>query len=132
MTLDSIPVVPGGNFAGHMHLFQGDDRLGLFQRIADTGELSRVSFLGRPVVFANSPAAAHEVLVEKARCFEKSPGIRLLLHYLAGEGLFTSEGELWRRHRGVPTHGGRDHHTSRARAAPTGCRCNSRRLGAEG
>lgn len=99
MSLDSIPVVPGGNFAGHMHLFQGDDRLGLFQRIADTGELARVSFLGRPVVFANSPAAVHEVLVEKARCFEKSPGIRLLLYYLAGEGLFTSEGELWRRQR---------------------------------
>lgn len=99
MSLESIPVVPGRNLAGHIHLFQGDDRLGFFQRIAETGELSRVFFLGRPVVFANSPAAAHEVLVEKARAFEKSPGIRLLLHYLAGDGLFTSEGELWRRQR---------------------------------
>lgn len=99
MSLDSIPVVPGANLAGHIHLFQRGDRLKFFQRIAETGELSRVFFAGRAVVFANSPAAAHEVLVEKARAFEKSPGIRLLLHYLAGDGLFTSEGELWRRQR---------------------------------
>jgi cytochrome P450 len=99
MSLDSIPVVPGANLAGHIHLFQGPDRLAFFQRIAATGELSKLFFLGRPVVFANSPAAAHEVLVEKARAFEKSPGIRLLLHDLAGDGLFTSEGDLWRRQR---------------------------------
>jgi cytochrome P450 len=99
MSLDSIPVVPGANLLGHIHLFEGPDRLRFFQRIADTGELAQVSFLGRPVVFASSPASAHEVLVEKARHFEKSPGIRLLLHYLAGEGLFTSEGDLWRRQR---------------------------------
>ncbi len=99
MSLDSIPVVPGRNLMGHIHLFQEGDRLGFFQRIAETGELARVFFLQRPVVFANSPASAHEILVEKARCFEKSPGIRLLLHYLAGDGLFTSEGDLWRRQR---------------------------------
>ncbi len=86
MSLDSIPIVPGRNLMGHIHRFQSGDRLGFFQNIAETGELARVFFLGRPVVFANSPASAHEVLVEKARCFEKSPGIRLLLHYLAGEG----------------------------------------------
>lgn len=33
----------------------------------------------------------------KARSFEKSPGLRVLLHDLGGQGLFTSEGELWRR-----------------------------------
>ena len=99
MSLDSIPIVPGRNLMGHIHRFQSGDRLGFFQNIAETGELARVFFLGRPVVFANSPASAHEVLVEKARCFEKSPGIRLLLHYLAGDGLFTSEGDLWRRQR---------------------------------
>ena len=51
------------------------------------------------VTLASSPSAAHEVLVENARSFEKTPGLRLLLYYLAGDGLFTSEGDLWRRQR---------------------------------
>ena len=39
------------------------------------------------------------MLVEKARAFEKSPLVRIILYPLAGEGLFTSGGGLWRRQR---------------------------------
>ncbi len=89
----TIPEAPGASLIGHAQLFR-DDRLALFQSLADTGELSSVRLLHRVVVFANTPRAAHELLVSQAKRFEKSPGIRLLLFYLAGEGLFTSEGEL--------------------------------------
>jgi cytochrome P450 len=58
-----------------------------------------VRFLNRWVAMANSPELAHEVLVERASSFEKSPGLRIILRDLAGDGLFTSEGELWRRQR---------------------------------
>ena len=61
--------------------------------------LMRGRVLHLPVVFPCTPAAAHEVLVTKAKSFEKSPGLRVLLHPLAGQGLFTSEGELWRQQR---------------------------------
>jgi len=59
----------------------------------------RGRILHLPVVFPCTPEAAHEVLVTKAKSFEKSPGIRVLLYMLAGQGLFTSEGALWRRQR---------------------------------
>jgi cytochrome P450 len=98
MTLESIPDVPGANLMGHGHLFR-DDRLALLRSAADAGPISRIRFLHRWVLFANSAEAAHEVLVERARSFEKSPGLRIVLHDLAGDGLFTSEGPLWQRQR---------------------------------
>ena len=72
-----------------------------FQReLAQVDEpLVRGRVLHLPLVATCTPEAAHEVLVTKAKSFEKSPGIRLMLHRLAGEGLFTSEGSLWRRQR---------------------------------
>jgi cytochrome P450 len=97
-SIRDLPEVPGANFLGHAHLFR-NDRERFFRSIARTGDMVRGRMLHRTPVFAHSPRLAHEILVEKARSFEKSPGIRLLLHYLAGEGLFTSEGELWKRQR---------------------------------
>jgi cytochrome P450 len=98
MSLSAFPVVAGSKTLGHGHLFRAD-RLRFMRSIGEAGELSRVRFLNRWVVFANSPESAHEVLVEHASSFEKSPGLRLVLKDLAGDGLFTSEGELWRRQR---------------------------------
>ena len=98
MSLTPIPIVPGGNLLGHGHLFRGD-RLKFLRSIGEAGPVSRIRFLHRWVFVANSPETAHEILVEQARAFEKSPGVRVVLHDLAGDGLFTSEGELWRRQR---------------------------------
>ncbi len=61
--------------------------------------LVRGRLLHFPLVLPAHPEACHEVLVTKAKSFEKSPGLRVLLHDLAGQGLFTSEGEHWRRQR---------------------------------
>jgi len=98
MSATVIPMAPGETLLGHGHQFQ-HDRLPFFRRVAGTGDLVSARMLHRTLYFVNTPAVAHEMLVEKARCFEKSPGIRILLHDLAGQGLFTSEGELWRRQR---------------------------------
>ncbi len=72
-----------------------------FQREIARAEspLLRGRLLHFPLVLPATPAACHEVLVTKAKSFEKSPGLRVLLHDLAGRGLFTSEGALWRRQR---------------------------------
>ena len=45
------------------------------------------------------PKAIYDVLVGQAQCFEKSPMLRTALYPLAGNGLFTSEGPLWKRQR---------------------------------
>lgn len=61
--------------------------------------MARLRFRGRDVVVVSTPETAHEVLVANARTFDKSPGTRMALYPLAGEGLFTARGELWRRQR---------------------------------
>ncbi|MET0409893.1 MAG: cytochrome P450, partial [Polyangiaceae bacterium] len=63
------------------------------------GDIGRFGALYGPMVLVNSPELVHEVLVTRARCFEKSPIVRGALFPLAGNGLFTSEGELWRSQR---------------------------------
>jgi cytochrome P450 len=98
MSLDAFPMLPGGTATGHLQLFQ-KERLPFLLDAMRLGEVTRLRFLNKTPLVVSGPRAAHEVLVEKAKSFEKSPGLRLLLHYLAGDGLFTSEGELWRRQR---------------------------------
>lgn len=76
------------------------ERLAMQREIAAAdAPVVRGRILHLPLVLPARPEACHEVLVTKARSFEKSPGLRVLLHDLAGQGLFTSEGELWRRQR---------------------------------
>jgi cytochrome P450 len=77
-----------------------NDRLGMLHKfLEERAPLGRLHGLQGLVVLVNSPDTVHEVLVEKARSFEKSPVLRMALYPLAGVGLFTSEGELWKRQR---------------------------------
>jgi cytochrome P450 len=98
MSLHAIPEVPGATRFGHVGLFQSE-RLRFLLSARQTGDLARLRFMHKAFLVSSGPRSAHEVLVEKAKHFEKSPGLRFLLYYLAGDGLFTSEGELWRRQR---------------------------------
>src|SRR3954451_9048965 len=75
-----------------------DDRLGLLRRFnSECGDIGELQGITNRVICVNSPELVHELLVEKSRSFEKSPVLRLVLNPLAGQGLFTSEGELWRK-----------------------------------
>ena len=99
MNVMDIRAISGGDWMGHLRDIR-DDRFGLFQRLnRECGDLGRISIFGIPVVFTNGPEVLHEMLVEKARTFIKSPGLRGPLKPIGGEGLFTSEGELWRQQR---------------------------------
>jgi cytochrome P450 len=94
----AIPMAPGANLFGHIHQLQ-HNRLNFLRQLGSVAPLTRTMILHRPVLFACSPEVVHELLVEKAASLEKSPGIRLLLRDLGGDGLFTSEGDLWKRQR---------------------------------
>lgn len=99
MRIDDIPLVSGGSPFGHLDELKRD-RFALFDRLGrECGDIGAISAFGFPLIFANAPPLVHEVLVEKAKSFIKSPGMVGPLRPLAGEGLFTSEGELWRRQR---------------------------------
>lgn len=99
MQVADIPEISGADRLGHIAALR-DDRFGFFARLnRECGDIGRARVLGTPLVFANSPELLHDVLVEKAKSFIKSPGLRGPLRPFAGQGLFTSEGELWRRQR---------------------------------
>ena len=99
LRLADLPRVPDYGLSGSFGATAAD-RIALQRAISRVdGHLARGRVLHFSVLFAALPEAAHEVLVTRAKSFEKAPGFRLLLHTLAGQGLFTSEGSLWKRQR---------------------------------
>jgi cytochrome P450 len=97
--LQDIPLLPGARWNGHLGEFR-DTRGDFFVRIhRELGEIGRINLLNVEGISVASPELIHEILVEKAKVFEKTLAIRLAFYPFAGKGLFTSEGALWRRQR---------------------------------
>jgi cytochrome P450 len=98
-TLSTIPRMPDVGWLGSFGP-RTAQRLAFQRRLAQqSAPLVQGRVLHLPVYFPCTPEAAHDVLVTHAKSFEKSPGFRVILHDLAGQGLFTSEGTLWRTQR---------------------------------
>jgi cytochrome P450 len=86
-------------FTGHLRVMQ-HDRMGFLQRVArEVDRVSRLESIGADSIVVNHPEVLHELLVTRAAAFEKPQILRFALRPLAGDGLFTSNGELWRRQR---------------------------------
>ncbi len=102
MNYEDIPLAPGGaGLLGHNTDFRVD-RLGALRRLASVRSPAvrlKVPMPGMRAMVANDPDLVQEALVEKAKFFAKSDMLRFSLYPLAGEGVFTSNGELWRRQR---------------------------------
>ena len=97
--IDDLPQISNHGWLGSFGRTTAQ-RLDMQREIAAaSAPIVRGRILHLPLILPARPETCHEVLVSKARSFEKSPGLRVLLHELAGHGLFTSEGELWRRQR---------------------------------
>ncbi len=99
-----MPVAPGGDgFLGHNRAFRRD-RMGMLRLLSrEVSPLMRLRLPmpGTRAVAVNSPEVVQELLVENGKHFDKSDMLRFTLWNLAGEGLFTSNGELWRRQRRI-------------------------------
>lgn len=75
-------------------------RFAFIERIAnEVGDWARMRSLGTDILLVNHPRLVHELLIERAKVFEKSYLVRFALYPLAGEGLFTSRTSLWKRQR---------------------------------
>jgi cytochrome P450 len=100
MALRDIPLMSGARLLnGHAGDF-AQGRMAFLARVArEVDGLGRIRVPTRDILIANSPQTIHQLLVSDAKSFEKSRLIRLALDPLAGEGLFTAEGALWRRQR---------------------------------
>jgi cytochrome P450 len=76
------------------------DSVSLFRRFnRECGAIGRLRVLGASLVLVNAPELLHEMLIDKARSFRKPLGMLAPARPLVGEGLSTSDGELWHRQR---------------------------------
>ncbi len=102
MQFEAMPYAPGGEgFFGHNGAFRRD-RMGTLALLTRTDQpvlRMRIPWPGVRAFAATDPEVVQEILVEKARSFDKSDMLRFSLWNLAGEGLFTANGDLWRRQR---------------------------------
>lgn len=97
-----MPLAPNAEeIFGHSRSFRRDRLASLRMLARATEPVMRlhIPLTGIRVFVANSPDVVQEVLVEKVKHFHKSDMLRYSLYDLAGEGLFTSNGDLWRRQR---------------------------------
>ncbi|MCA9619185.1 MAG: cytochrome P450 [Myxococcales bacterium] len=100
MQFSDIPALEGGKpYTGHFDMLNHQRLEMMAELAASRRDVTRLRFPGQWIVAVNGAEVLEEVLVSKAKSFEKSPVLRTALHPLAGDGLFTSEGELWRRQR---------------------------------
>lgn len=98
-TFSQIPMISGTKLTGHAAEFRSR-RLDFFVRAAlEQGDIAAIRFFNKTALVVSSPELLHDMLIERPRLFGKSAGIRTVLYPFAGEGLFTSDGDLWKRQR---------------------------------
>ncbi|MCB9698697.1 MAG: cytochrome P450 [Alphaproteobacteria bacterium] len=94
------PVLRSRSLLGHLSAVRADP-VALFSRARASGDAVRVRVGHRVVWFVFEPALVEQVLVEDGRSWTKdTPGYRTLRHII-GDGLITSQGEVWRSHRRI-------------------------------
>ena len=98
--IDNVPPGPEGNLIlGVMPEFNRDT-LGFIERCRDYGDVVRMRFLYLTAYFLYNPDHIEYVLVSNAKNFIKSRSLRSpFFQRLVGNGLLTSEGEVWKRQR---------------------------------
>jgi cytochrome P450 len=76
-----------------------EDSLEFMLDVRKYGDLVRGNFGPFPLYFVNSPDLIHNVLVEHPGDYNKDQVVKTVLKPSAGNGIFTSDGDFWRRQR---------------------------------
>ncbi|MBE0688922.1 MAG: cytochrome P450, partial [Anaerolineae bacterium] len=93
------PTGPKGHFLlGHLPEFSADT-LAFMLKMREYGDIVKLRFGPFPVYVLNHPDVIHDVLVSHADKHHKSTVTKTVLEPVLGNGIFTSEGEFWRRQR---------------------------------
>ena len=99
MAAPALPPGPKGNYLiGSLLDYARDPLDFMFRCSREYGDVVRLRMAGMPLYLLSHPDHAEYVLVKDHRNFVKSRYFRRELSFL-GQGLLTSEGELWRRQR---------------------------------
>ncbi|MBC7869877.1 MAG: cytochrome P450, partial [Chitinophagaceae bacterium] len=94
-----MPHLPKGHFVlGNLPAWSRDT-LAFMLNIRRYGDLVSAKFGPYPIYFANHPDLFHEIFVANPDHYEKSFATKEVLRPNLGNGLFTSDGEFWKRQR---------------------------------
>lgn len=96
--MTNIPSPEGQFLLGNLREFQADT-LGFLKKLDAYGDLVRFQFGPFPVYYTRKPEYIHQVLVTDARSFQKSQATKKALRQVVGNGIFTSDGDFWKRQR---------------------------------
>lgn len=95
-----IPEIPSGNFFGHFKSYVSEPLDFLQKYQEEYGDIFTFRVAGRRLIFVNHPDYIRQILQENHRNYRKSNAYRKLA-LLLGDGLFTSDGEYWRKQRRI-------------------------------
>jgi cytochrome P450 len=98
-TIKDIAVLSGETWSGHAAEFRRTKAEIFLRAMRELGDIGLIRFFNVPIVVLSAPHLVHEALVERQKSFVKSLATRIMFYPFAGKGLFTSEGEHWRRQR---------------------------------
>ncbi|MCB0012116.1 MAG: cytochrome P450 [Anaerolineales bacterium] len=93
------PLLPGGTMImGHYGAFR-EDPLRMFREAALSGPVCRLRIGGITIYGLNAPEAVQHVLQTNYRNYRREQRVGDAVRLIAGENLFTSDGEAWLRRR---------------------------------
>lgn len=99
-TNGALPPGPKGLPLFGVALSLRHDVLSVITRIArEYGDIAHVPLLLQDRILLSRPEWIEDVIVRQPQKFDKGPGLKDASRRLLGQGLLTSEGELWRRQR---------------------------------
>src|SRR5688572_21590790 len=119
-------VVSGLPYIGPLWELSRDPVALLERGLQEVGDVAQFRFGPERITLLRHPEHIHRVLVENHRNYGKQNRAYHMLRRLLGQGLFTSEGEFWRRQRRIaqPSF----HHHRIARFAATMARVTAEML----
>jgi Cytochrome P450 len=105
-TIDELPGPKGIPFFGNqLQMRSSQWHLTLSNYIREFGPIYRLNAFGIPIVVVSDRAAISSLLKDRPESFERSRGLRTRMNELKVGGVFTAEGEDWRKQRKLVTGG---------------------------
>lgn len=98
MTVTPVQAPRGEFLLGNLREFNRDT-LQFMLTSRSLGDLVEFKFGPYPVYVVSHPELVHEILVTKAASFYKSLFMRQVMREAVGDGLFTNDGDSWKRQR---------------------------------